>query len=558
MMIGLNAKLLDKDFRLIINLVVDNVSLFRQNMRRCFESGINPTPKDQNFTDVRPGRPYIFFCKKNSQDLQKLRSVVAQYDPREIAVIDDEADYATPNRKVNDEERSTINELVGGLGVDDGVDGVYIGVTATPARLDLNATFNIDNEYWVYFEPHSKYVGQDFFFPSGPISEEKLGYRLERFEESEGGEEEQLRRAVLSFLCNVASINLKQEEEGKEERNFSMLIHTSGKTELQAVDKDILRKLLNDFGEESTREEMREEVIAVSKQGFPEMDPQKVADYVCKNITREETGIINNKHKTVDRSILLDPVAPFTFAIGGNIVSRGLTFENLLSMYFTRKVKNAFQQDTYIQRARMFGSRDEIIRSNFELWIPYDLYEDWRVSFSYHAISVAVIKEGQGAPLWLSSGRFQPTQSSSINRDVVTMKRSKEMSFGLFNNIREPEAIMEDASLGNLQKLDELHEALGSAGFPREVRDVIKQWVEAGEGICFHPSSEFGTRGTYSKRDISRISRAKGVWATTQLQHRSERHHLRIFYNPQGRARLFYRTMGAGSKLGFMSRDKQA
>ena len=55
----------------------------------------------------------------------------------QCVIIDDEADYATPNSKINKQEKSRINELTGNL---IGKTGVYIGVTATPARLDLNKT----------------------------------------------------------------------------------------------------------------------------------------------------------------------------------------------------------------------------------------------------------------------------------------------------------------------------------------------------------------------------------------------------------------------------------
>ena len=67
--------------------------------------------------------------------------------------------------------------------------------------------------------------------------------------------------------------------------------------------------------------------------------------------------------KNVDFRDATIPICPFTIAIGGNIISRGVTFENLLSMFFTRAVITKMQQDTYVQRARMFGSRQEYLQS---------------------------------------------------------------------------------------------------------------------------------------------------------------------------------------------------
>ena len=89
-------------------------------------------------------------------------------------VIDDEADYATPNSKVNRQQRSSINnltaELLGGK-------GIYIGVTATPGRLDLNRTHLNQNEFWIDLPPHAEYTGQEVFFPS-TYELRELRYRL--------------------------------------------------------------------------------------------------------------------------------------------------------------------------------------------------------------------------------------------------------------------------------------------------------------------------------------------------------------------------------------------
>jgi len=44
------------------------------------------------------------------KDLQKLIAELENSGP--IVVIDDEADYATPNAKINQQERTKINDLV--------------------------------------------------------------------------------------------------------------------------------------------------------------------------------------------------------------------------------------------------------------------------------------------------------------------------------------------------------------------------------------------------------------------------------------------------------------
>jgi hypothetical protein len=164
MMICLTAKLVDAGSRIVIHLLNDSVQLLQQNLDRFQRSSLSPAAK--NFSDVldpdislRTG-DHIIFCKKNASDLTKLINKTRNIHSK--VIIDDEADFATPNALVNKGEVTRINHLIGEL---IGSDGIYIGVTATPARLDLNNTFDNDNEQWVNFPPHDAYTGQDVFFP---------------------------------------------------------------------------------------------------------------------------------------------------------------------------------------------------------------------------------------------------------------------------------------------------------------------------------------------------------------------------------------------------------
>src|SRR6202162_6398846 len=92
-------------------------------------------------------------------------------------------------------------------------------------------------------------------------------------------------------------------------------------------------------------------------------------EYVVENISRASTVVLNSERDRVAAGdSATEPTSPFTIIIGGNIVSRGVTFPNLLAMFFTRDVANKLQQDTYIQRARMFGARGEYLK-HFELTI---------------------------------------------------------------------------------------------------------------------------------------------------------------------------------------------
>ncbi|MGH7181701.1 MAG: Z1 domain-containing protein, partial [Nitrospiraceae bacterium] len=149
MMICLTAKLLDAGHQTIVHLMNDSVDLLRQNLDRFKLAGLAPAPRNASDLANSPlvaGHHAILFCKKNAQDLTKLIQQLQKAGP--VVVIDDEADYATPNAKINTQEKTRINELVSTLL---GNNGNYIGVTATPARLNLNNTFNNKTETWVHF-----------------------------------------------------------------------------------------------------------------------------------------------------------------------------------------------------------------------------------------------------------------------------------------------------------------------------------------------------------------------------------------------------------------------
>ncbi|MGY4500897.1 hypothetical protein ACVWYH_004828 [Bradyrhizobium sp. GM24.11] len=234
MMIALNARLLDEKFDVIINLLTDSVDLLNQNLSRFRSAGLSPSPKQFSELPDDPktleGKQWVIFSKKNARDLEKLSESLRAL--KKLVVIDDEADYASPNGKVNQDDRTRINELIYDLLGDE---GHYIGVTATPARLDLNNTFDNDTWKWVNFKPHAAYVGQEFFFPR----DGKAEYKLFLFAADEGNERIEIRNAVLHFLCGVA----EQYQRGLTE-NFSMLVHTSGKIDEHNEDVKVLRSTI--------------------------------------------------------------------------------------------------------------------------------------------------------------------------------------------------------------------------------------------------------------------------------------------------------------------------
>ncbi len=545
MMIALNAKLLDSGYKIIINLLTDSVDLLDQSLKRFRRSGLNPSPKQFSELpepDRLRGQDWVIFCKKNARDLEKL----IEYLRREsdLIVIDDEADYASPDGNINkpDYDKTKINELISKL---IGEKGTYIGVTATPARLNLNNTFANESEKWVDFKPHPDYVGQDFFFPHS----EEWGYRLHTFAGDEGNEKAEIQKAILHFLCGVAELHNLGET-----KNFTMLVHTSGKKVEHAEDVELIQETLAKLSSANASgfESMRKKLWQIAAE-YGNAD--QLGEFVLRNIRKNTLVEINSRNPKPGKvAEIASPTSLFSFGVGGNIISRGVTFDNLLSMYFTRSVKGKFTQDTYIQRARMFGTRKSY-KERFQLWIPERLMGNWSKCFAFHKLALEALRKGAGAPVWLSDHKTTPTSAASIDRSSVDFEGG-EMSFAIFDYDHDKFSKLFDRSDRDDQAvLSGLYEAFNDPEFPQYIRDYLDQELlrPGSRLISFHRPSGFGTGASkYTEKEKENIRRTKGIFATNEYQ-RSElpdaRHHLKVFHNDVGKARLFYKIQGGAIKF---------
>jgi hypothetical protein len=255
----------------------------------------------------------------------------------------------------------------------------------------------------------------------------------------------------------------------------------------------------------------------------------------------------SERDKNVDFKSATSPATLFTIIIGGNIVSRGVTFDNLLSMFFTRDSKHKIQQDTYIQRARMFGSRRKVL-SHFELTIPEALYLDWHRCFVFHRLSLEAIKTKMGAPVWLADQRIGAVAPSSIDKANVILDHG-EMSFGMFKFEQDPWSGANDP----LSALKAFQEQTGKEALP----DYLLRYVQRTAGddpsaIALHAASSVERM---KDADWEKIERAKGLMGQARRDFPNAQHHFKVFYNGSGKARIVYRFTG---NISFLKNTKNA
>ena len=553
LMIALTAKLLDRGIKHILVLINDNVSLLNQNLDRFITASLQPVPiffreLEKTEYDVRTNE-FIVFCKKNQSDLKKFRNLVGDLD--NIFIIDDEGDYATPNSKINKLEKSKINELIGKIL---GKSGTFIAVTATPSRIDLNNTFYNDNQKWVPFKPHPNYYGHDHFFPSN--ASDQLKFNVNWLPE-EGDDPRHLREAFFRFLITVAEKNLFNHANNKLEEHFSFLVHTSGRIHDHMIDENIIRKTMSVIHQKKQPkyEKYLETIFNICINKFDDEEfAYEIISYIKDHINRHKIVIMNSKKDMVSSDFKhgVNPIVPFTICIGGNVVSRGVTFENLLSMFFTRNVKGKLQSDTYIQRARMFGNRKNVF-DKFELSITEELYEKWWEAFLSHRISLSTLT-GLDAPVWINSKKIRAVAPSSVDK-ITVESYSNEISFGKFKLNSEITDIYNDSNkMNKIKKLEILKNLIGNESFPKFIYDYVENNIPKGDkNIHFQNIRDIEK---ITNADFKNIIRQRGGLVDPVKDSQINQnilHYFAIFKNENGDARFFYKP---ASRISFLKRSK--
>lgn len=559
-MIALVCKLLDMGRQTIFVVMNDNTELEMQNYDRFHHAQeLNPTPElstqilSMDDSDLKTPKQRVIFCRKNSSNLQKLIHKCRFMTDR--VVIDDEADYATPNAKINKDDVTAINKNVGLLGdLNTGGKGTYIGVTATPARLDLNNTFLNDSKNWIFLDSHKYYKGRQFFFPVTQTEIDASNYQLVKLPD-DTDDPKLLRHAVFRFLIRVAILNAPK---NAELTAYSMLVHTAGKTDDHVKDHSDINRILKILRDQTSSKfkQYGNELLRIAQKLVSDHNadssPTDLVVFVLQNIGRSQVLTINHKNDGNNVKRAGNPQSLFTFAIGGNIVSRGLTFENLLTFYFSRTVRGRLQQNTYIQRARMFGNRP--YSEHFELCVPESLLQDWATVFQDHEISLRLARSG--AYQHIQSARTAVVDSGAIDQKNVTMERSERAVGEIFDLTSE----LEQEILGHDQtKPIEFVESLLSRNlidathFPPSLITYLREVADKNEGDVLIVLRSKGDQHfiqnieRYEKDgDPVTITRSRGGIVHAMLNKRKEysenRHFILPIRNNNGQARFMYKS----------------
>lgn len=365
------------------------------------------TEKYKNLTLGDLKKPVILVVKKISSVLESVgRSLqgeltAAGLDPKSILIIDDEADYASINTSRSSESPTVINRCIREIFNKFPI-ASYVGYTATPFANVFIDPFDddIDNldlfpsDFITQLHAPSNYFGGRKVFPKGESSrfirliheDEHLFLPVVHDKNIKyPGLTQSLKEAIHCFLIgnvirslrgqvtkhrsmmiNVTRFNMVQKQIWHHVKDYiSMLTNTieevGCKSEEYFIADGEMKKIHDLFTESDFYKEVRNgcvekniEPISWEKVQRGLYDEIKQMNIVVVNSTNGKMNSLDpNTKKRFDYEQYED-VGARVIAIGGMVLSRGLTLEGLMVSYYSR---NAGAYDTLLQMCRWFGYR---------------------------------------------------------------------------------------------------------------------------------------------------------------------------------------------------------
>ena len=298
----------------------------------------------------------------SDRNLQRMENMTEALKDIPSIVIDDEGDQVSPGKEKNVKKAPVIHHAIVNS-INSINKGVYLSVTATPQANLLVSTINgISPDRCVLVEPGDGYTGANVFHDS---SDNPLVEGITDSGDFEESIPDSFIRALYFFLvgCALQRIN------GVDEK-YSMLVHPSVSTKVQHDIKNKIDNLLNGsirrsvsssvaMGYEEVCEEVEKTLVEFSSR-FDSIPPvSQVVETIKNNLVRTSIFEVNSP---ADFDEDQEEFSTYKIYVGGNMLERGITLDNLSVTYIYRVAKKDNAVDTLFQRARWFGYKEDYLK----------------------------------------------------------------------------------------------------------------------------------------------------------------------------------------------------
>lgn len=467
---ALICRAVDCGYRFIVVMCGMTNALRIQTQRRFDEEVLKNNPiffKLSNEDGFRPGTfdidktentAKIVIIKKISSDFKKILKAIegdSELRNHPCLIIDDECDHASIDTNANkpNKEATATNQYIRDL-IGDFKRVVYVGFSATPfANVFIDAN-NPDDLY-----------PRDFIFiidpPQGYTGTKEF---IENYEDNfivisgNGNQsDEDLKRAIYSFVISSCLVKANKSISIKG-NNFSMLIHPSFKTskhrEYETKAKDIVKELQVFTEYPDKFKEIKDKFKDIFEKDFDLPDEcfeecfKHHKDFINK-IEIKKMNSDSDDDSESDNSLDYREGNKAYIIIGGNILSRGLTIEGLLTSFFIRESQREHQCDTLMQMQRWCGFRKdylEYIKTYTTERLKKECIELVIIEEKFLEDTKKLYKEKNLSPL-----EFKPRVKEYYNMRVVSKsKEGKAQSSMAYTNPNRP-IVKFNSSIGSLE-----------------------------------------------------------------------------------------------------------
>jgi len=403
--ISITADAFDRGFGAVVVLTKNSKALAEQTIKRLksefntfIEDGeleiydIMSAPEDFNAFELES--KLIFVAKKQTHNLDRL---IERFDTSKnlsdvrTLIIDDEADSASIGyaRREGQIESTTIASKISELRDQIAMSSLEGDIVAA------NGVFHPRRPAFTQLVPvPPEYVGGDTYFGEAALGGattvescihtdvDDLEFdRLKRVDRRSFKIEECLvsdgikgyRRAFVTFIVGGCIQILNELAAGKKAKKlrYSFLLHS----EAAKLSHDLQLSITKELNDQLTEAGKDDEVVfhelvdaayndlsqslTLNGDRLPPLD--EVKDKVKEALAGEYLTItkVNSDEQVasmLDNSGQLKLRSPLNIFIGGQVLDRGVTLENLIGFYYGRRPQR-FQQDTVLQHSRMYGYR---------------------------------------------------------------------------------------------------------------------------------------------------------------------------------------------------------
>ncbi len=303
-------------------------------------------------------KPIIITAMKRPVALEKVNKVLKDLNPDKIRayIIDDEGDQASLNTAKNKDEDSSrtyeqiciMKNLLN--------NPLYFSVTATPhANIFLDSISELRPGSAKLIEPGEGYCGGECYhmgncnniFPIDPDDTLVL---------DEGRLPESLREAVMHFV--IASVIIRRM--GYDDS--TMIVHSHRNKDPHSMIYTMINQLISEFQSQLSDDELKEKTCDKFRKIYEKHFTDEIKNrYEFENIQKDLQRICKKIYvilKNSDGASTqgLEEIKKHRIYVGGDLLQRGVTFENLVTTYYTRWAVQG-NMDTNLQRARWFGYR---------------------------------------------------------------------------------------------------------------------------------------------------------------------------------------------------------